>query len=55
MQASVGGSARIQGVGSVAGLTNNGSSMNPGMQKAVIIWVVAVVVLAAFHVGGARI
>lgn len=54
MQGSIAGSARIQGVGNVVGLTNSGSDMNPGMQKALIMWAGAFLVLVIFHIGGAR-
>ena len=54
MQASIGGSARMQGVGSVPGLSNS-SNTNPAVRAAVYIWVAAVVVLFIFHVGGAHV
>ncbi len=50
---SVGGSARIQGVGNVVGLNN--TETNPAVKKAMFMWVAAVAVLFIFHVGGARI
>lgn len=53
MQVGVGGSARIQGVGNVIGLSD-GVTANPAVKKAFIIWSAAVVLLLVFHVGGSR-
>jgi hypothetical protein len=54
MQASVGGSARIQGVGNTVGLTANGVALNPAAAKAFWLWLFFVAILFFFHVGGAR-
>ena len=54
MQASVGGSARIQGVGNVVGLQSQNST-NDATSAAVWLWIGAVVVLFIFHVGGAHV
>ena len=55
MQASIGGSARISGVGNVAGLQQSGNGTTTAVKAATLIWIGAFVVLVIFHVGGAHI
>lgn len=54
MQASIGGSAKIQGTAATAGLTN-GSSGSAAVNRSKLFWLAAVGVLIIFHVGGARV
>lgn len=54
MQASVSGSAKVQGTAATAGLISNGGDTNPAVRRAVLLWVGAIVILAVFHVGGAH-
>lgn len=53
MQASIGGSAKIQGTSATAGLTNGSGSAAVNRSK--LFWLIAVGVLIAFHVGGSRV
>lgn len=55
MQASIGGSAKIQGTAATAGLIDATSNGNSGVSRAMIFWGIAFGVLVIFHVGGARI
>lgn len=54
MQASIGGSAKIQGTAATAGLTSSNAG-NAAVNRAKLIWVIAIGVLVIFHVGGSRI
>lgn len=55
MQASIGGSAKVQGTSATAGLVSAGSGGNSAVKRSKIFWLVAVGVLVIFHVGGSRI
>jgi hypothetical protein len=55
MQASIGGSAKVQGTSATAGLVNMNGTGNSAVKRSKIFWLVAVGVLIVFHVGGARV